>query len=287
METTTEKSACLVYISPAGTTRKVGCRIASSLEEQGYTLSELDLGKAGREEIERFVREDLCRASLLVVRSPTYADHIVYPVGSFLRSLPDVKGMPALVYATFGGVSVGVTFKRMIAALQSKGFRVKGAAKVLCVHSLCFRARRPVAQGHPDEGDFAMLEEWVGTVAARLETDDLYALDPRDVQPTSPVLRLLVSTVFNMRIMGAVMPRYRFVSVRCRRCGACQAQCPTGRLDYLPPRRSRKNCLYCMECVRVCPAAAFDAPMWMIHFFVHILKRLVGRWEEQSTKYYL
>ncbi len=281
------KSACLVYLSPAGTTRKVGRKITALIEGLGYRVSELDLGKADREEIERFKDEDLGRASLLVVGSPVYADHIVYPVESFLNGLPDANGVPALVYVTFGGVSKGVTLEQMTEALQRKGYRVKGAAKVLCVHSLFFQARRPLAQGHPDEGDYAVLEKWISAVAARLEAGDPYRLDPRAVKPASPVLRLLAATVINMRVTGAILPRYRFCSVRCRRCGACQAQCPTGRLAYLPPMRGREDCLFCMECVRVCPAAAFDAPMWMTHSVLRIMQRLTSRWEEQRTKYYL
>lgn len=281
------ESACLVYISPAGTTRKVGKKIASLIEGLGYRVSELDLGQADREEIERFLGEDLGRASLLVVGSPAYANHMVRPVGSFLDELPGVKGVPALVYTTFGGVSKGVTLEQMAQALQRKGYRVKGAAKVLCVHSLFFRARRPLAQGHPDEGDYEVLGEWIGAVASRLETGDPYELDPREVRPASPFLRLLDSTVINMRVTGAILPTYRFCSVRCRRCGACQARCPTGRLAYLPPGRGRRGCLYCMECIRVCPGAAFDAPMWVTHFFIRTMQRLMSRWEEQRTKYYL
>jgi ferredoxin len=281
------KSACLVYISPSGTTRKVGRRIAASIESLGYRVRQLDLGKADRREIERFAEEDLGRASLLVVGSPVYADHIVYPVESFLEGLPDANGVPALVYATFGGVSKGITLKQMTEALQRKGYRVKGAAKVLCVHSLFFRARHPLAQGHPDEGDYAVLEKWLNAVADKLEAGDPYELNPRAVKPASPILRLLISTVINMRVTAMILPRYRFCSIRCRRCGACQAQCPTGRLAYLPPMHSRENCLFCMECVRVCPAAAFNAPMWMTHTVLRIMQRLTSRWEEQRTKYYL
>ena len=124
-------------------------------------------------------------------------------------------------------------------------------------------------------------------VAARLEAGDPYKLDPSDVRPASPILRLLVSTVINMRVTALILPRYRFCSIRCRRCGACQAQCPTGRLAYLPPMHSRENCLFCMECIRVCPGGAFDAPMWAIQGFVLFMRRMITRREDRRTRYYL
>jgi len=287
MEMTVDRYACLVHVSPAGTTRKVGRKIATVLEGQRYRTSELDLGKADRGEIRRFVDEELAHASLLVMGSPTYADHILYPVGSFLDDLPEANGKPALVYATFGGVSKGVSLVEMTAALHRKGYRVKGAAQVLCVHSMFFRSAHPLMQGHPDESDFKVLEEWMDELSDRLESGDPYALDARSVRPSSPLFRLLISTVVNMRLLGAIIPRYRFCSARCRQCGACQARCPTGRLEYLPAKRGNRRCLYCLECVRVCPSGAFDAPMWMIHPFVRTLQKLMSRWEEQRTKYYL
>lgn len=274
-------------MSPAGTTRKVSRRISTLLEERGFRICELDLGKVNRAETDRFVEEDLTSAALLMIGSPAYADHILYPVGAFLDGLPGAPGTPALVFSTFGGVSKGVTLVQMTEKLAVKGYLVKGAAKVLCVHSMFFRSERPMSKGHPGDVDWEVLDEWMGKVAGRLSAEDPYRLDSRTLRSSNPILRLLVSTVFNMRVIGALIPMYRFCSARCRRCGACRTQCPTGRLDTLPPLRGRKGCLYCLECVRVCPSAAFDAPMWVVHPFVRVMKRLLARWEEQRTKYYL
>ncbi len=262
-------------------------KLGELLERQGYATSQLDLGKASRGDIESFIRDELSRASLLVVGSPAYAHHALFPVVTFMGMLPDVPGTPALVFSTYGGVSKGVTLVQLAEALQCKGYRVKGAAKVLCVHSLFFRAKRPPAEGHPDESDWELLEEWIGAVAGRLETEERYTLDPASLRPASPVLRFMDASFFNMRLFSLMFPRFRFCSVRCRRCGTCQDRCPTGRLDILPPPRAGKDCLYCLECVRVCPGAAFDAPMWLIQPFILVMKHLVNRWEDPVTEYYL
>lgn len=282
-----KKSACLVYISPAGTTRETARRIATMLENRGYTVDELNLAGSGNGEPARFIGEKLSRASLLVVGSPTYASHILYPVERFLDDLPVANGTPALAFSTFGGVSKGVGLVQITEALGRKGYRVKGAAKVLSQHSLFFRARRPLAQGHPDQGDFKVLEEWLEAAAGHLDEDDPCALDPITLRPSHPVPRLLASTVMNMRMFGAVMPKYRFRQERCLDCKACRKRCPVGRLDELPPGKNGERCLYCMECVAVCRSGAFDAPMWMLHPMVRMMRMLSGRWEEQRTKYYL
>ena len=123
------ESACLVYVSPAGTTRKVGRKSPPRSRVSGTGCANSTWTRRDRREIDRFVNEDLGRASLLVVGSPVYADHLVYTVESFLGELPDVNGIPALAYVTFGGVSKGITLKQMTEMLQRKGYRVKGAAR--------------------------------------------------------------------------------------------------------------------------------------------------------------
>lgn len=287
MKASMEKKACLVYISPAGTTRETVKKIAALLEKQEFIVNELDLARLKNGESDRFIREELPRASLLLVGSPTYASHILYPIERFIENLPETDGTPALAFSTFGGVSKGVALVQLTEALQRKGYRVKGAAKVLCRHSLYFRARRPMAQGHPDEGDFKVLEEWLDAVASRLDKDDPCALDPAFLRPGNPIPRLLASTVMNMSVFGAVMPKYRFRPERCTDCAACRKKCPTGRLDDLPPGKSVGGCLYCMECVAACQSGAFDAPMWLIQPMIRFMQVLSSRWEEQRTKYYL
>ena len=285
MRNKTIKSVALCYLSPQGTTGQVGRKIASLLSDHGFITLEYDLSRGAGTGSIRSMAKQAGEASLLVVGTPVYADHAVYPVVSFMKDLPDGGGKPALAYVTFGGVSAGVAPFRVTDLLRSRGYSVKGVASVLCVHSMMFGNEEPVGGGHPNESDWSVVSEWIDTVADRLEPDDDRELDIDRMRPRSPAVRLLTSTVFDMRFMGKVAPKIRFHRGMCTRCGACAARCPVGRLDNLPEISRNPRCLHCYECVRVCPEGAFDARMWISYPVIRFFSKMAGRGEEQVTRY--
>lgn len=145
----TIKSVALCYLSPQGTTGQVGRKIASLLSDHGFITLECDLSRGAGTGSIRSMAKQAGEASLLVVGTPVYADHAVYPVVSFLKDLPDGGGKPALAYVTFGGVSAGVAAYEVTDLLRSRGYSVKGVTSVLCVHSMMFGNEEPVGGGTP------------------------------------------------------------------------------------------------------------------------------------------
>lgn len=284
--TNREKTAALCYVSPQGTTRKAGRKITSFLKDYGYARREYDLAGSGDDRL-REAAEKTAREDLLIVGSPVYADHILDPVRRFLQYLPGAEEKPALVYATFGEVSKGVSLYEMSRALALKGYSVKGAAKVLCLHSMMFRSERPLGEGHPGTADWKVLEEWIGRVINRIEGDSDDELDVRGMRSRSRLYRLLTRTVFDMRFMGRVAPPISFDPEKCTDCGACKKRCPTGRLDSIPGAPPEGPCLHCYECVRSCPQGAMEAPMYYSYPFIRFFQSSASRREEQATKYYL
>lgn len=281
------RSAALCYLSPQGTTRKVGRKLASFLSGHGFETVELDLAlREGADSI-RSLAKQAGEASLLVVGTPVYADHALYPVVSFLEELPRAGGKPALAYVAFGGVSKGVALHQVADLLRSRGYSVKGVAKVLCVHSMMFRDEEPVGGSHPGEEDWDVLKDWIDAVVERLEPGNTGELDIDRFRSRNPATRLLTSTLFNMRFMGKVTPKIRFHRGRCTGCGACGERCPVGRLDNLPKIPWRPRCLHCYECVRVCPEGALDARISRSYPVIRFFRAISGCREKQITKYYL
>jgi ferredoxin/flavodoxin len=281
------KTLALVYVSPQGTARKAGRTIASFLANLGYTITEYDLAGAAREAM-RSIAAEAGQHDLLLVGSPVYADHPLRPIYWFLEDIPKVNKTPALTYATFGGVSKGIALYEMGRLLAVRGYSVKGAAQVQSVHSMMFRSRNPLGSNHPCVEDWQLLEEWIDLVAPRLKDGDGSELDIESTRRDSRFYFMLTKTVFNMRVMGMMMPPIRFNSAKCADCGACKKRCPSGRLHSIPGRPDKGiGCLHCFECVRVCPEGAMNAPMFLGSPFIRLLQKISKRHEVQATKYYL
>lgn len=281
------KTLALVYMSPRGTTRKVGRTIASFLADLGYTTTEYDLAQTKAEEM-RSVAAEAGRHDLLLVGSPVYADHPLRPINRFLEDMPRVNKTPALTYATFGGVSKGVALYEVGRLLTERGYSVKGAAQVQSVHSMMFRSRNPIGNNHPGVEDWQVLDEWVDLVAPRLTDGDTGELEIGSTRRDSRFYIMLTKTVFNMRVMGMMMPPIRFNPEKCTDCGVCVARCPSGRLHSIPGGPDKGvGCLHCFECVRVCRMGAMNAPMLPGSLFIRLFQKISKRHEVQSTKYYL
>jgi NAD-dependent dihydropyrimidine dehydrogenase PreA subunit/flavodoxin len=286
LEEPDKKSAALVYLSPQGTTRKAGRMIAALLDDRGYSTSEFDLSRVPRDGMREVARKAVSR-DLLVIGSPVYSHHPLRPVLRFIESLPVMDGKPALVFATFGGVTKGVALFEMASMLAEKGYRVKGAAQVLAVHSMMFREKNPVGNGHPRDEDRDVLAEWVDRVAERLGPDNAEVVDVETLRRRGAVYRVTARYVMAMGVVGKVLPRVSYHQVECDDCGACKERCPVGRLDVIPEPPRSDDCLKCYECVRVCPQGAMDAPMFYAAPMVRMVSKVEGRHGEQFTKYYV
>ncbi len=285
------KTLAVVYVSPQGTTRKVGRTIASFLADLGYTTTEYDLAQTNREAM-RSIAAEAGRHDLLLLGSPVYADHPLRPINWFLENLSKVNKTPALTYATFGGVSKGIALYEMGRLLAARGYSVKGAAQVQSVHSMMFRSRNPIGNNHPGVEDWQALEEWIDLVAPRLEEGDGDRdgdeLEIESTRRDSRFYIMLTKTVFDMRVMGMMMPPIRFNPAKCPDCGVCMRRCPSDRLHSIPRGPDKGiGCLHCFECVEVCRKGAMNAPMFMVSPFIRLLQRTSKRHEVQSTKYYL
>jgi ferredoxin/flavodoxin len=244
----------IVYCSPHGTTRHVASTIEQRLAELGQEAVSLDLGdEQDRRKLDRIAGEadDVC----LWVGSPVYADHAVPSANRFIEALPANKGWAAVPFVTWGAVSSGLALHDMGRQLIAKGCALLGAAKVVAVHSFTLQAEQPVACGHPDGQDDAVVQSLVEQVVDRLtgKKNTCLALEKLDYLPPARRERALAKSLAKTK---AAFPPLVVDPQRCDGCGTCVAECPTTAIVLDPTPRIGENCMLCLRCVLHCPRQA-------------------------------
>jgi len=274
------KTAFVVYCSPAGSTRHVAKVIAQSLEAHDVTVHTLDLGTAA-DPASFFDRlKTAGEGDCLFVGSPVYRDVAVPPVMAFLNQLPPVAGLSAVPFVTWGGATSGLALWQMGSALEEKGFRLAGAAKVLGVHAMMWTADSPVGQGHPDADDDRQIRELVGRLIqgnpAPLPLDSLDTLSEAD---SGEIKQKLDEPWQNI-------PK-NIDEEKCTQCAICVQVCPAGAVALDPLPVFGANCFDCFNCVRECPESAIVSSVEFEALHDKIRKRVEKFNEKPPTQIFM
>ena len=245
---------CIVYLSPAGSTRLVAETLHRRLTEHSQEVVLIDLSPKNQAAGQYDVADAPC---CLWIGSPVYCDHAVPFVTDFIRGLPVVpSGNYAVPFVTWGGVTSGLSLLEMTEQLKEKNFLPLAAAKILAVHSSMWAAPQPLAFGHPDTDDLRQVEQLVDAVISQLAGEEVVPLDVQRLDYLSATLRAdAVSKT--LKAAKAAMPPLTVDAKRCQQCGACAAQCPVAAIHLDPLPTCTDACILCLQCERSCPCEAF------------------------------
>lgn len=242
----------VVYFSPAGTTRAVAEVIATILRQRGCAVSLVDLALPGQENCFDDWPERCC----LWIGSPVYCDHAVPQVEKFIRNLPPDSGGFCVPFATWGGVTSGLTLPELGAQLSAHGYIPLGAAKVLAVHSCLWLAQRPLGCGHPNAADLGQVQNLVAAVLTKLEQGGDNPLDLAVLDYLSARLKAS-SAAKSLAAIKAAAPQRQVDHQRCDLCARCVVSCPVAAITMEPYPVIGAECILCLMCVRNCPNDAF------------------------------
>lgn len=244
----------IVYLSPAGATRRVAERIASRLREHGEKVETLDLSEAAGQGLAPRSGEPAC----VWVGSPVYSLHALPQVVRYVEDLPVIREGFGVPFVTYGTVTSGTALWDLGVAFGARGYQIAGAAKVLALHSTFCRSPEPLGAGHPDERDLARVDELVEGVLLRIAAGDP-PLRPEALDYQNAKVRETADHASIAQAKARSGP-LRAEEERCTRCGACVEACPVGAVELDPYPVFGEECMLCTQCVRECPedAIPFD-----------------------------
>ena len=277
------RKALIVYFSPAGSTEHVARVMERKLKEMETPVTAINLG---REPDIPFIIPQLLDAKdnlCLHIGSPVYANHPVPPVMEFISSLPKAHEGFSVPFVTWGGATSGIALHVMGGALEEKGYRVLGAAKILAKHSLMWACDSPLGENHPDEEDDRLAEVLVETTCERFRRGETKGIPLSALRyQRDQIYEKMKATSLESR--RPFFPNRRILQDRCTQCEICSAQCPVEAITLSPFPEFGPGCILCFNCVRLCPENAIEADLSEVHRRIRARRE---RFREEGSEIFL
>ena len=273
----------IVFISPSGSTRLIADLFREQLTNADADVAFLNLSDQSLipDCIEQMTgAEDVC----LLLGSPVYRDMAVPPVMNFIAELPSMKNAWAVPFVTWGHACSGIALWQMGLALEAKGFRIAGAAKVGAVHSMLRNMDHPVGEGHPDREEQKIVTRLIETLVARFDATGMKNLDLSLLDYQDP--EVAAASKARMEKPWMIVPK-KIDTNACTQCGLCVDECPIAAIDLNPYPEYLASCFDCFNCVLSCPEEAIRPAKSMEEIQGSINKRVNSIQEQPLTQIFL
>ncbi len=205
---------------------------------------------------------------------PVFADFPPESLSTWIGSI-EGRGVPAAVFATYGGRTSGYANYHATRLLRSRGYKVLLAAEFLGRHT--FNAIGwDLAPDRPDSADLETAESFASLAAAMFSRRDA-----RELLLQKPFGYDAALAAFEAR-PAPTERRWStpFRTGACTLCGLCERNCPTRAMDARRGSADPALCEECLRCLVNCPERALHAEDAKFREFFPTFMKEYGMTEE-------
>ena len=255
---------CIIYFSPAGSTRKVANALHDAFLAQNCTVQLLDMTKAPTLFPEASYADFFQQVEphdLLLVGGPVYIDHMQYNLLDLLAQLPHADsekwGKYAGVFCSFGKIAAGVALTEAAKILFDKARTTIVGLEVDSSHCIARNLPTKISPGLPDKEIVPLIREAVESSLKIISDKDSL---PQDLtQSFQKAYQLYPQLKDEQAVVAVSYPKVAFAYDLCLQCMACVESCPVNYLveeNGYPNVSAIDNCIHCTNCLYNCPTGA-------------------------------
>lgn len=276
----------IIYFSPAGTTRKIADLIAKTLNKNFCEIEMVDLADRHSNADFHNSKNRLKKGDCLWIGSPVYAGHTVPPIEKFISNLPELKGVFAVPFVTYGAVTSGIGLYEMGIQLAMRGFSILGAAKILAVHSMLWFSKNPPGNGHPGRDDEKQIKNLIKSVLKKISDPDAGNFINPKILNYQPIKVKEQAKIWHITLLRQNIPPIKLDKEKCTKCSICAEKCPVLNISLNPWPKIGDNCLLCFNCIRYCePKALTNESIGALEDIIR--NRMIEYGEPAETKIFI
>ncbi len=247
------RKAGVLWYSQTGNTQKCGKVLAKTFEKNGITVTSGDLRDLDQTKI--------AELDLIVMGAPVFYYDIPDFVKDFIKSLPDLTGIPVAAYVTFGGPEGNqhnAACSILEGLVQKNGVPV-GLKTFMTIssYSLSFKSNDKNLKTKqntllPDQNTYKNVREYAGFIKSEVEKGNTSVFK-------KPLTLREFSTYFGPQWWTKLFVDNHFIiEQKCVGCGTCVEKCPTNSIDPSTFSVKTNTCVLCFGCINNCEYQAVN-----------------------------
>ena len=251
MKTRKIEKPLVLWYSQTGYTQRTGRLLQKTFEGLGLNATGSDIRDFNPVRIGEF--------DLIVLGSPVFYYDTPRYVKDWIEALPDLKGIPAAAFVTFGGpegnqhnaacsILEGLVTKQgvpigMQAFMNMSSFPLAWSKDK--VHEKTWMSRHL-----PNEDTYRAVRDFAGYLVHQVEKGQALEFSKKI---TLRECSTWLAPIFWTKLF---VKHHSIDEKKCIRCGACVEKCPAGAIDLSGFKVDANVCVLCFGCINNCPAGA-------------------------------
>ncbi|MCP4131947.1 MAG: 4Fe-4S dicluster domain-containing protein [bacterium] len=263
------KKGLVVWYSQTGNTERDGKVIAGTWKKLGLEVDAVDY--------RTFDKSTLPNYDIIAFGSPVYYYEVPANFQYWLKSIPNIDGIPVTSYVTFGGKggnqhNTACTLLELAADKGGVpiGMSMFGNMPTFSITWSYGSVERVLKFKHlPSEKTYERVREYASQMLTQVNERKTHEID------TDLDFRGLIKG--NKSIIGTkfFIGKHTIDKEKCIGCGTCVKMCPVKAIDLPKYSVNTGRCIACLGCVNNCPAQAVDMEFMgkKVYGYYEFLKR--------------